>query len=58
MKYIILKDGTLRFNSFIIASKRGIYFKVHSIGSIQLIVNETKEGIISVRTVKMIYYLN
>ena len=30
-QYIILKDGILRFNSFNITSKRGVYFTVHSL---------------------------
>ena len=34
-QYIILKDGILRFNSFNITSKRGVYFTVHSLGSIR-----------------------
>ena len=35
MQYIILKDGILRFNSSNITSKRGVYFTVHSLGSIR-----------------------
>ena len=35
LQYIILKYGILRFNSFNITSKRGIYFTVHSLGSIR-----------------------
>ena len=35
IKYLILKNGILRFNSFIISSKRGIYFPVLSRRSIQ-----------------------
>ena len=35
VQYIILKDGILRFNSFDIASKRVIYFTVHSLRSIK-----------------------
>ena len=34
-QYIILKDGILRFNSCNITCKRGVYFTVHSLGSIQ-----------------------
>ena len=32
LQYIILKDGILRFNSFNINSKSGVYFTVHSLG--------------------------
>ena len=35
VQYIILKDGILRFNSCNITSKRGVYFTVHSRGSIR-----------------------
>ena len=31
---VILKDGILRFNSFNITSKRGVYFTLHSLGGI------------------------
>ena len=34
-QYIILKDGILWFNSCNITSKQGVYFNVHSLGSIQ-----------------------
>ena len=34
-QYIIIKDGILRFNSFNITFKRGVYFTVHSLGSIR-----------------------
>ena len=38
-QYIILKDGILRSNwlanSYNITSKRGVYFTVHSLGSIR-----------------------
>ena len=40
-QYIILKDGILRFNSFNITSKRGVYFTVHSLGSIRTKGNRT-----------------
>ena len=35
IKYIIINDGILRFNSFNITFKPWIYFTVHSLGSIQ-----------------------
>ena len=35
VQYIILKLGILRFNSVNITSKQGVYFTVHSLGSIQ-----------------------
>ena len=34
-QYIITKDGILRFKYFNITLKRGVYFRVHSIGSKQ-----------------------
>ena len=34
-QYIILKYEILRFNSFNITSKRGVYFTVHSLGSVR-----------------------
>ena len=55
IQYIILKDGILRFNSFNITSKRGLYFTVHSLGRYGLFIDETYEGIIIFMTVKMIY---
>ena len=50
MQYIIPKVEILRFNSFNITSKRGVYFTVHSPGSIR-IVNKSYDGIISFMTV-------
>ena len=47
--YIILKDGILRFTSFNITSKQGIYFTLS--GVYRLIVHETYEGIISFMTI-------
>ena len=34
-QYIILKDGILRYNSFNITFKRGVYFPTHFLGSVQ-----------------------
>ena len=34
-QYIILKDGILRLNSCNISFKQGVYFTVHSLGSIR-----------------------
>ena len=52
---VIIKDGILRFNSFNIHFKRGVYFTVHSIG--RLIFNEINGVIISLMIIKMIYCL-